>query len=1015
MINNIDQIKETDLLSIISHYVDLKKSGTNYTGCCPFHDEKTPSFSVNPAKGLYKCFGCGEGGNNPVQFIMDLEKLTFPEAAQKVAQLSGITVEFEKADPEKMARIAAINVERQKEYTKNQKTVDKYLDQEAKQIIAWFDQVKLGKRVYNTVTLQDFQIFFVGEESKKKLYENRIIFPIRNHRGEVAGFAGRKTDLCRPKSPKYINSKESQAYQKSKLLYGLYENKRLISQADKVYLVEGYTDVMTMYQYGFPAVATCGTALCADQVVLLKRFTKNVVILRDGDQAGLKAARRDTSILLEEGLRIQICILPSGEDPDSFLRGFSRGAAAELFFEANSQDAIIWRIMEEWDPNNQWKKEEAYALAGQLLAMVESDSLRQSYINELCKKNRMGPVKKILSDVVKKARDEYLEEEGQVFDEQQRKDIIHYGLYCENSSYFANNHTSNEGEQISNFVVNPLMLVIGPDSSQRIIQIKNEYGKSFTLNIESHQFTTVSEFKKQVEGKGNYRYFGKPEFFERIKAKVYAECPDTFPIGTMGYHREGFYSWGNGISVNGKFHAVNEYGIVSHKEQKYYLPAFSKVQSAVKTEDDGKFDFERAFSYLDDGTECISLADWGRRMYEVHGNEGILAVGFYLACLFRDIIFKKFYFFPIFNLFGPPECGKSYLAKSLVAMFGQGNRFDPFNLAAGTPVAFKRKLAQVANGIIHFDEYSNNIRFDRIEALKGSYDGSGHEKGIASQDNRTSTTKVKAGLVVTGQQQPTQDIALFTRCVSLSITPRKLSLEQQKKGDALKAVESSGQLSHLTQDIVQHREYVELCFSEEYERWRQFFTRVMRDEGMPIRPRIVNNYLILFTFLKLFNNKYKSLGFDLGTFHDYVLICINEQIEAIYNEDELSIFWRIVEFLLATHEIAHYEDILIESGKNSENFFESRSKKDVKQQIFQQPKTLLYLRFTKVHIMYQERHQRQRNVKGLDLKALQHYLKNSEAFVGYKRGKKFGDKTYSCWVFDMHYLPLEIGPSIEQK
>ena len=173
--------------------------------------------------------------------------------------------------------------------------------------------------------------------------------------------------------------------------------------------------------------------------------------------------------------------------------------------------------------------------------------------------------------------------------------------------------------------------------------------------------------------------------------------------------------------------------------------------------------------------------------------------------------------------------------------------------------------------------------------------------------------------------------------------------------------------------------------------------------------------MILFTFLKLFNNKYKSLGFDLGTFHDYVLICINEQIEAIYNEDELSIFWRIVEFLLATREIAHYEDILIESGKNSENFFDSRSKKDVKQQVFQQPKTLLYLRFTKVHIMYQERHQRQRNVKGLDLKALQHYLKNSEAFVGYKRGKKFRDKTYSCWVFDMHYLPLEIAPSIEQN
>lgn len=340
----IDRILDSaQILDVVQEFVTLKKRGVNYLGLCPFHNEKTPSFTVSPAKGIFKCFGCGKGGNS-VNFIMEHEHLSYPEALRYLAKKYHIEIEEHKLTVEDIRK----QTERE-----SMLVVSSYA---SRKFAEWLFESDEGKAVgltyfhergFRDDILKKFEVGYSPEkadtftssaladgfqreymvktglvvEKDDRLFDRfhgRVLFPVHSLSGQVLGFGGRilRADA---KAAKYLNSPESDIYHKSRILYGIYHARKAIVREDKCYLVEGYTDVLSLHESGIEnVVASSGTALTVEQIRLIKRFTHNVTILYDGDEAGIKASLRGIDLVLEEGMNVRIVLLPAGEDPDSF-------------------------------------------------------------------------------------------------------------------------------------------------------------------------------------------------------------------------------------------------------------------------------------------------------------------------------------------------------------------------------------------------------------------------------------------------------------------------------------------------------------------------------------------------------------------------------------------------------------------------------------------------------------------------------------------------------------------------
>ncbi len=360
-------IDTAEILDVVQDFVTLKKRGVNYLGLCPFHNEKTPSFTVSPAKGIFKCFGCGKGGNS-VSFVMEHEHLSYAEALKFLAKKYNIDVQEREETLEDVERrnvvesLLVVSSFAQKYFTD-------YLWNKEEGISVGLGYMR--ERGMQDHVIHKFQLGFCPEGwetfSKTALHEGykkdflvksglsiekddrlidrfsaRVMFPIHSLSGNVIGFGGRtlKSDK---NIAKYLNSPESEIYHKSRVLYGLFFAKKSITQLDKCYLVEGYTDVISLSQSGIEnVVASSGTALTPDQIRLVKRFTKNITIIYDGDEAGIKASLRGIDLVLEEGMNVKIVLLPEGEDPDSFARK-NNSAAIKEFIERNESDFVLYK------------------------------------------------------------------------------------------------------------------------------------------------------------------------------------------------------------------------------------------------------------------------------------------------------------------------------------------------------------------------------------------------------------------------------------------------------------------------------------------------------------------------------------------------------------------------------------------------------------------------------------------------------------------------------------------------
>jgi len=355
------------ITEVVQEFVSLKKRGVNYLGLCPFHNEKTPSFTVSPAKGIFKCFGCGKGGNS-VNFIMEHEHLSYPEALKWLAKKYHIEIEEKEVTPEEIAK----QNERESMLVVTQYAAKQF----SENLFHGHEGMALGlsyfrERGFRDAILHKFDVGYCNEKrddfTRKALdagyrseylvlsgltidkegyifdrFAGRIMFPIHSLSGQVLGFGGRiiKSD---PKAAKYVNTPETEIYHKSRIVYGIFQARQAIIKEDRCFLVEGYTDVLSMHEAGVEnVVASSGTALTQEQIRLIKRFTPNITMLYDGDPAGVKASVRGTDMVLEEGMNVRIVLLPDGEDPDSYSKKVSEEEFRK-YLKENETDFIRFK------------------------------------------------------------------------------------------------------------------------------------------------------------------------------------------------------------------------------------------------------------------------------------------------------------------------------------------------------------------------------------------------------------------------------------------------------------------------------------------------------------------------------------------------------------------------------------------------------------------------------------------------------------------------------------------------
>ncbi len=406
----IDTIFETARIEeVIGEFVQLKKAGSNYKGLSPFTNEKTPSFMVSPAKQIFKCFSTGKGGN-VVSFLMEQEHMTYPEALRFLAKKYNIEIEEDEAESpeEKIALNERQNLEVVSKFAQEYFSDSLLNSDEGKAIgLSYFKE-----RGFSTETIETFQLGYSPDKSNALInaakegqysieylekaglikrsgdrqfdfFRGRVIFPIHNLTGKPIAF-GARTLKSDTKTAKYFNSPESELYHKSKVLYGIYQSRSTIVKEDNCFLVEGYTDVISLYQAGVHnVVASSGTSLTADQVRLIKRYTSNITILYDGDPAGIKASFRGIDIILEAGMNVKVILFPEGEDPDSYARSVNAETLKE-YLKKEQVDFIVFksRVLQDEAGDDPVKKAALVRNILESIALVQDSILRSFYIKE---------------------------------------------------------------------------------------------------------------------------------------------------------------------------------------------------------------------------------------------------------------------------------------------------------------------------------------------------------------------------------------------------------------------------------------------------------------------------------------------------------------------------------------------------------------------------------------------------------------------------------------------------------
>lgn len=935
----IDKLYEADLCQAIGRvYTDasykIRNNGTA-EGCSPFKNERTPSFKVSNVKNIWKDFGSGKGGTSIIDFIQAYKGVDFLEAVKIACETLNIPIEYEKeTDEQKEKRTQKQSLTKILKKTAEiyrQNFVSLPPESEAKRYMLsrnFTDEIVDNFGIGYALTglyeaFKEQAIVSDGEalgllckNSQGNYYDffkGRIIFPIADKYGHCVGFGGRILTNDK-KQPKYINSAESDLFDKSNLLYGFHLARNTIANTGEVYLVEGYTDVMRMHQIGFAnTVATLGTALTPQHLAQLKKLCRKVIIFRDSDSAGQTAAERDLELILQAGLFAELVVFPSEdkEDPDSIGQ---RPNAVELI-KYSRNDAILHLIGEAYraaldrytEKHGQSKKalllpedkKNLTELAKKLVGCIPDDTTREAYAEQLkelfkikvASQQKKEEKPKNINNSPRVQRGEGSGIDGSldncVFPDEvedpylYKNEIIEYGLFQHKNRIYTS--AGKEGKEyfmsISNFSIEIVQHMQDEKFPMKLIRICNIYGSEKIFDILSDKINSLPSFKNVVTSFGNYYFSGTPSQHERLLRYLFDRMGTGRKISILGWQTEGFWAWNNKIVVPlGEDIVLDKTGLFNYQKTCYYIP------SANANYENNAFMYGAQKRFKSTATSLVP-PEYFRQMYKVHRSHAITAILFGIGAFYQDIIVAGTGFYPLLFLYGPASTGKDNLCEAVQSLMGIPQTAIQLEGGASTIKAQIREFSQFSNGISQLSEYKRgNPQIDGV--LKGLWDRRGYKRGTIESPVATEEVPILSATILTGNDCPDAE-ALITRLLWEEMKQQEFDDEAKKQYNVLKDMCKKG-ISGMADFFIHKRDFFADKFLETYREAKRNFTKGEVFKNVP--SRITDNLSVLRAVFSIFKNDW-IFPFTEEEMLAHFEIMVDSQRKKIETDSAANRFW----------------------------------------------------------------------------------------------------------------------------
>lgn len=935
----IDKLYEADLCQAIGRvYTDasykIRNNGTA-EGCSPFKNERTPSFKVSNVKNIWKDFGSGKGGTSIIDFIQEYKGVDFLEAVKIACETLNIPIEYEKETDEQKEK----RTQKQSLTQILKKTAEIYRqnfvslppESEAKKYMLSrnfsdeiLDNFGIGYALAGLYEAFKEQAIVSDGEALGLLRKNnqgnyydffkgRIIFPICDKYGHCVGFGGRILTNDK-KQPKYINSAESDLFDKSNLLYGFHLARNTIANTGEVYLVEGYTDVMRMHQIGFAnTVATLGTALTPQHLAQLKKLCRKVIIFRDSDSAGQTAAERDLELILQAGLFAELVVFPSEdkEDPDSI--GQRPNAVALIKYSRN--DAILHLIGEAYraaldrytEKHGQSKKalllpedkKNLTELAKKLVGCIPDDTTREAYAEQLKEMfNIKVPSQQKKEEKPKNINNSPRVQRGEgsgidgsldncVFPDEvedpylYKNEIIEYGLFQHKNRIYTS--AGKEGKEyfmsISNFSIEIVQHMQDEKFPMKLIRICNIYGSEKIFDILSDKINSLPSFKNVVTSFGNYYFSGTPSQHERLLRYLFDRMGTGRKISILGWQTEGFWAWNNKIVVPlGEDIVLDKTGLFNYQKTCYYIP------SANANYENNAFMYGAQKRFKSTATS-LTPPEYFRQMYKVHRSHAITAILFGIGAFYQDIIVAGTGFYPLLFLYGPASTGKDNLCEAVQSLMGIPQTAIQLEGGASTIKAQIREFSQFSNGISQLSEYKRgNPQIDGV--LKGLWDRRGYKRGTIESPVATEEVPILSATILTGNDCPDAE-ALITRLLWEEMKQQEFDDEAKKQYNVLKDMCKKG-ISGMADFFIHKRDFFADKFLETYREAKRNFTKGEVFKNVP--SRITDNLSVLRAVFNIFKNDW-IFPFTEEEMLAHFEIMVDSQRKKIETDSAANRFW----------------------------------------------------------------------------------------------------------------------------
>lgn len=992
-----------DIHDIVSRSgVKLIKKGSHYSGLCPFHNEKTPSFIVSPGRGTYHCFSCHAHGDG-IAFVQNHDGVSFEDAVRKIAGYYNIDVaEAKDALSDEERRVFA----KREEYRSIMAVVQEYFTQSLE---ASTDQSTAARKYAfgrwgeeycreigigfatddwsgcidfckaRKIPMQDLLDLGIARRSEKNasyfdFFRNRITIPIRDRSGYIiaytARYIGDNQDVA-----KYFNSPDTPIFKKSSVVFGLNSAARHAVKSRRFIIVEGAPDVLTLQSDNvglYETVAALGTSWSDSQFSQLRKVADRICFIPDGDPAkdgerfgaGVKAVMRNGLSALAQGFEVTVREIPASDDgtkqdPDSYITD------RQKFIALYDEHFPIWygkKLLQVCESDTE-RAAAMQQIARDVLIAQENDAYVDMDIEALSKVyGRLKAWRKAIEDARKSARIRAKLEEKKLSPEVEK--MRNFGFIVKDGCY--GEYKDEEFNRWSNFTMKPLFHIIDGENAIRIFKLNGSAGQSTDIELRQDELVSLPKFQQRVESIGNYIFKGDMKCLLKLKEYLYSITRSAMQIDKLGWHdNDRFFAFGDGVFYDGDFFKVDRHGIVEIDDKSYYLPAFSKMHE----DDKEAFQFERSFVASEHGS--VSLYDFVNDMSKVFGDNAKVGFAFVVASLYHDVVKRCFKGFPLLNVFGQKGSGKTELGTALMSFFIRQN--TPPSLAVTTVASLNDMLSAAENSVVHLDEYKNELDFRKVEMLKGIWGGSGQTKKNMDGDKKVKKTYVRSGVILTGQDMPTRDDALFSRVIHLAFSRTSHTTEEKIAFEEFQRLSSRG-VAHLTLELLRFRELFETSYAETVSICKKQLIAALDDQE--VDDRVLNNWLIPLAAIHTISTQVR-LPFSYEDLFKITIKGMLEQQRHLTKNSDIAEFWHMLDAAHMQGKIINRAHFSIskasEFKRGSQTFF------------FENAKSILYLNYGMVCASLGQRNNGTNVVGRLDQASLESYLRTHPAYMGTKQ------------------------------